>query len=149
MTVRRWTWGLVAAWAALIAASEVRSLMPAAVWYVPGEMVIEDTTSGTCPHLTFTRAIKRAFHGRFTVTLQRQAPGGGWFVAHRPWTGEGDYRPDAVLPEPLTLQWWTWDDGLACDWPPGVYRLLTEWMIQPGGPDRYARATSNAFRVHP
>ncbi len=147
----KWKWNtiLISATAALLLASEARTLMPASHWFVPGELAVENTVKGTCPGMHFTRAIKRPFHGRWLVTLHRQGPTGGWNVASPPWHGEGDYRPDAELPEPLTMQWWTWDEYLTCDWSPGIYRLLTEWMIQPGGLVRYVRVTSNAFRVRP
>jgi hypothetical protein len=61
-------------------------------------------------------------------------------------SGGGDYRPDAVLPSPLTLDWWTYGQ---CTHPPvGQIMGSTVWTINTALPGvRTVVAESNVFRV--
>lgn len=146
----RWSLALAAGWLALWGLGQASAYLPASWWLVPGDLVIEDAPQGQCARVHYDRIIRRPFAGEFTGVLQRQGPTGGFYVyAVFPDGGPGRvaYSPDAVLPDDFDLGWWLWTKG--CDWPVGIYRLLTQWEIRTGGPPRFARVMSNQFRVLP
>lgn len=80
--------------------------------------------AGDTAVLQVSRQIKEPLLMTFDVRVFRVDEEG----AHMVCTGHGgpySYRPDAVLPEPITLSWWT--NG-ACDAiPPGRIEIETTW----------------------
>lgn len=147
---RPWAWLLLAAWGVAALISPMRDLLPASWWFEPGDLIVENSEQGRCPVLHFTRIIHRPFRGEWVVTLRRQLPTGS-FAVHRVYPimgpGHSDYSPDAALPDPLTFDWWANLEPEGCNWPVGVYQVLTAWTIQPGGRERFVRVTSNPFLV--
>ena len=144
----KWLMFLVAAWGVVILTSVVKSNLPANYWFDPISLVVADAEVGTCPEIEYQRTIRRPFSGTWLATLQRQNQA-GTFTRYRIWRGESDYRPENGLPDALfrNLGWWFETDD--CNWPAGVYRVLTTWTIHPdvGGP-RVTRITSNVFTIH-
>lgn len=102
------------------------------------------TAAGDSPVLTVERQIVRPFVADWTVVVRKQV-GVGWIIsctAH----GGGNYRVDAALPEPLTLDWWT--DGQCATLPPGTYQLATLWRLYPrDGVTKRLLVDSNIFEV--
>lgn len=95
------------------------------VGYVTGQRM-----DGTA-ELTVDRAIKAPLHMRFSVrVMEQQARGWSQFCAM-----SSDaailYQPDAVLPEPVTLEWWTWGECPAL--PEGPARIITTWTPTDAG----------------
>lgn len=121
-----------------------------AVWPVGYWMSVErvaafDGVAGAEVIMEVDRVIHRPFRAEWSV-LVRAYEGAAWVVwctAH----GAGDYRPDAALPDPLTLEWWT--DGECKTPPPGRYIISTIWTIQGAGalPDKVVQTASNVFEV--
>ena len=61
--------------------------------------------------------------------------------------GIGHDDIDAVLPVPLTLEWWAPGCGSL---PPGRYLVTTLWdFIEPPFPIKLVEADSNIFEVRP
>ena len=88
------------------------------------------------------RVIRRPFQGAWLVTVRRWTDK-GW-EAHCNAAGTSNYRPDAQLPEKLTLLWWT--DGVCNTMPVGKYVVDTSWRINSA---QIVRNSSNIFEVTP
>lgn len=148
----RWTFAILGLWALLFGWSIAEDRVPVSHWFQPEQlMLIADAPQGICNRFDWARTIKRPFFGRWTAVLQRQADNGQWRY-YRSFSGQSDYRPDAVLPEAprRTLAWWFEVDPAACAWPPGTYRVVTVWAIFPNtGDPRRTRITSQPFQILP
>lgn len=86
--------------------------------------------AGNTAVLDVSRQIKKPVMMTFDVRVFRVDDRG----AHLVCTGHGgpySYRPDAVLPVPITLSWWT--NGECRDLPPGRIEIETTW--DPVSPD--------------
>lgn len=121
-------------------------LPPSTYFFRTGPMLIPDTVIGADVVLIVDRQIRRNVYGRWTVTVRRQQDD-GWLL-HCVATGESDYSTAAVLPSPLTLDWWTLDQ--CPDLPTGTYFVTTSWAFYPPFLPGYRRSqplVSNAFRV--
>lgn len=149
--MRKWFIGLSLAWLGLYAGSAGQDLLPTSFWFEVGELGVEGTTQGVCPVMHFDRVIHRPFHGEWIVSLHRQGPGGFVFYETYPVDPPGlvDYSPGAVLPDPLTFDWWAWIGPDDCNWEPGIYKVLTQWKIEVGHRARFVRVESNPFLVSP
>lgn len=135
---------LVAAFLIYLAAAY---LAPAAMWLDVRRVMVPDTTEGSTPVLLVERTIRQNFYGTYTVDVERQQPSGRFAVVCSV-TNSTHYRSDAELPDPLTLDWWTWP--VQCQIGAGTYRVESYWRIQPElVPDKFAYAMSNVFTIHP
>lgn len=110
-----WPMLLLGAWLTVLSLSAVRSALPAAWWFQPGAIHVEDAVVGECPVIAFDREINRPFHAEWVVTIMRRQPSGG-FATYRTYFGENDYRPGNDLPELPDLCWWSWVSAM--DLPP-------------------------------
>jgi hypothetical protein len=145
---RSWGLALLGGWTVFVASVWLWNHRPVTWWFDPGPVTVADARAGECPAMTYSRAIRRPFHGAWRVTLLRESPG-GWYVA-RLWIGENDYRPDVALPpaDEMDLGWWVQSDR--CDLAPGRYRILTAWQVNPRSAGvRDVSVMSNEFTVHP
>lgn len=121
------------------------ALWPAGWWLEVDQVSVFDGVVNAEIIMDADRVIHRHFVADWAV-LVRGYDGGAWVV----WctaNGTGDYRPDAALPDPLTLNWWT---GGQCETPPpGRYLVSTVWTIRGGGgmPDKVVQSLSNAFEI--
>lgn len=145
----KWSLALVVMGLGLLGASHLREILPASYYYEQGEMLAYDVNQGECPVLDYHRDINNAFHGEWLVSVRQQSLSGGWILVPPTWKGEQDYRTDAVLPDPLTFEWWVWDDSVVCDWEPGVYKITTQITINPENAPKFVRIDSTPFRVLP
>lgn len=120
---------------------------PASYWYELHSVEVLDAKVGAPVEMFVRRDIHHDFIGYFHVIVRRSTDD-GWVVVCNG-TGGGDYRQDAVLPLPLTLDWWT--NG-ACPTltVPGHYVISTVITALPGA---HLRRTifkeSNVFEVRP
>ena len=117
---------------------------PASWWLRVDSLTVLDARPGVAPTIIVDRTIRRDFRADWVVTVMRQGAQGFYsFCSAR---GENDYRPDAVLPDVVDLDWWTGPSR--CSLPVGTYFLRTLWTIHPPGlPAKEVRAQSNVFRV--
>ncbi len=74
--------------------------------------------------IQFDRVIHQPLHMEFTVRVQGKARQ-GWVEVCAMSSGVILYTPDAVLPDPVTLDWWTW--GKCPTLPEGPARIVTTW----------------------
>lgn len=79
---------------------------------------------GDTATLDVDRTIKRPFAMSFSVRVM-EGVDGGWreFCAMQGPVIE--YRPESVLPDPVTLDWWTW--GQCATLPDGAAQIWTTW----------------------
>ena len=120
--------------------------VPSASWWLRvGPIVAFDAPAGAHVVLEIDREIRRPFTATWRVLVRRHEPSQGWVVVCTA-NGGGDYRTDAVLPQPLTLDWWT--DG-QCPYPPeGQIMVSTVWHVNTGLPGvRQVVSESNIFTV--
>lgn len=118
---------------------------PATFWLSVKSVHVDDAERGQPPVMEVVRTIRRPFEAKWRVQLEREVADGR-FLFLRSVSGENQYGPQAVLPEPLTLDWWTHPQR----WRPmpGHYRIETCWTIRvPGLFDRMTCAVSNTFEV--
>jgi hypothetical protein len=119
-------------------------LPPASWWLTVGRVTAFDAPAGASVVMEVDRTIRRPFTAEWRVLVRRYT-GAGWEVVCTA-NGGGDYRPDAVLPSPLTLNWWT--NGQCSTPAPGQIMVSTVWRIQTGLPGvRTVVAESNVFRI--
>jgi hypothetical protein len=128
---------------ALVAGYGVSVFWPTSWWMTVQAVLVAD---GPLPVVMFVeRDIARPFHAEWRVLVRQIAADSTQIVCTG--QGSGDYRPDARLPDPLTLAWWT--DGACADLEPGRYFVSTIWTIRTLGHDRLIRSESNIFEVTP
>ena len=122
----------------------VHEVVPASAWMDLHGVTVSDSTVGEPIFITVTRTISKPFHARWIATVRRMTDAGLEHSCSA--TGENEYRNESVLPDPLTLDWWTFP--IKCDLQPGKYRLDTSWLIEvPGYPIKSVTAQSNVFEV--
>lgn len=121
------------------------ALPPASHWLRAGPILAFDAPVGSHVVLEIDREIRRPFTAQWRVLVRRFEPSQGWVVVCAA-SGGGDYRPDAALPQPLTLDWWT--DGQCPHPPEGRIMVSTVWRIDTGLPGvRQVISESNVFTV--
>lgn len=76
------------------------------------------------------REIHYPIHMAFTVRVMEQR-GLGWQEVCAAPSNVILYLPDAELPDPVTLDWWTW--GKCPNLPDGPVRIVTTWEPEPRG----------------
>jgi len=78
---------------------------------------------GNTAHLHIDRAIYAPIEMSFAVRIMEDR--GGWHQVCKHESGVFQYRPEAELPVPVTLDWWT--DGRCASIPPGPVQIITTW----------------------
>jgi hypothetical protein len=76
------------------------------------------------------RTIKRPVNMEFTVRVMQRGPN-GWIDTCAMNSGVIRYSPDAALPDPVTLDWWSWSECATL--PAGEARIVTTWVPEPRG----------------
>ena len=151
----RWTWfdkasatlaGVLAAGVlGLAAVAGWHVLFPVSRWYELASGTVADTFIGQTVTLRPSRTIRRDFDGPYFVAVYKVRPGGA-----RELVCSGDTTN--VLPESVTLDWWTAGAEPPCQEALGVGRfvLITCVNVSPFAlPWRDACAESPAFDVKP
>lgn len=88
------------------------------------------TRQGDTAILEVHRQILHPIHMGFNVRIQSLGEK-GWHETCAMQAGPILYQPDAALPEPVTLDWWTW--GECPTLPEGKARIVTTWIPEPKG----------------
>ncbi|MCG6115127.1 MAG: hypothetical protein MEQ84_07995 [Mesorhizobium sp.] len=146
MSELRWFVFVTGCWAILFWFAGFAQLFPASHWFRVDRVEVMGAEAFTPPPMVVERQIRRPFRGEWIVTVMRRSAFG--FHVHCTARGESDYRPENVLPEELTLDWWTWPTQ--CQLPPGSYYVNAIWTIHPPGyPAKEVRTTSNIFEMLP
>jgi len=124
-------WGLTNAW-------------PPSWFLSVDSLIVHNSISRQDIYMTVDREIKRPFVAHWDVLVRKVDSKGSQVVCSA--SGGGDYTPDAKLPHPLTLSWWT--NGACESLPVGTYYISTVWVIEGGGlPDKIIKVESNVFDV--
>lgn len=128
-----------------LAAYHIASILPGGSWWLDVDRVtVFDAPAGAAVVMEVDREVRRPFTADWRVLVRRWT-GEGWLIVCTA-SGDGDYRPDDVLPSPLTLDWWT--DGQCPHPPEGQIMVSTVWTINTALPGvRTVVAESNVFRV--
>ena len=147
-------WRIVTGWKATLAAFlavaawwALQVFPTASFYFTANHMMVPDSPQDADVVLFVDREVKRPVYGRWTVTVRRYE-GEGWSLACPPSRGSSDYFPQASLPDPLTLAWWT--DGQCTISEPGRYFITTTWSFEPRrfpGTRQSAPLVSNVFTI--
>lgn len=106
-------------------------MTPASFWFHVTRMDIRDATTWQGVTVDYDRTITRDFGGEWRAMVRRQVDGGFEVICATEWQPT-DYQTDAVLPEPVSLEWMMWTDPNCYELPTGVYDATVTWRINPG-----------------
>lgn len=137
----------VVAGALLLLAVATIQFWPAWFWLDVRAVRVFDVHAGEPVVMAVDRTIRHDFRGEWVASI-RSLQNGKW-VSYCTARGTTNYREDSVLPDPLTLQWWTHPDCHPLQ--PGKYMMRTTWVIKGESflPDKLAQADSNIFEIKP
>ena len=118
---------------------------PASWWLDVRRVLVFDAVANAEIIMDVDRTIHRSFVGDWSVVV-REYVSGRWVVVCTA-RGTSNYTPEAALPDPLTLDWWT--DGACPRLGAGTYFVSTIWTVrgQWGLPDKVIQSASNVFEV--
>lgn len=122
------------------------ALWPVSYWFSVGHIKVEDSLLDEPIIMDIDRTVKRPFYADWTVTVRKSVDDG--YVIACLYKASTDYRTDAALPSPVTLNWWT--NGECPITESGYYIVTTSWDIRPdilGLPKKVYTVESNVFRV--
>lgn len=117
-------------------------------WYVPGQVVVSNSSLEVPPRIQFERVIKRPVLMKYQVVvrdIERNE------VVCDPASEPFTYSPTSKLPENADLVWWTGGDARC--WPrvAGTYVMETCWtathVVWGLVPDKTVCRTSNTFEI--
>jgi hypothetical protein len=91
---------------------------------------IEFERAGDTAILHVDRTIHRPINMAFTVRIMSETPR-GWVEVCRAASNVILYEPGRALPDPVTLDWWTW--GQCPTLPEGPAQIVTTWDPEPMG----------------
>jgi len=138
-----WNWFvlIIVGWATLLGLV----FAPPSLWFEVRSIHVDDSTVGTTPKMRVDRSIYRTVPMTAYVTVAKKWPSG--FAIYCPIKERTQvYKQDAVLPDDLDLDWYTFGDECAKKLPAGKYRLDITWVIHPPlFPDKLVRQVSNTF----
>lgn len=118
---------------------------PAENWFRVASITISDTKEGEPVIMNVSREIRRPFVGSWVATIRRMDDTGVTVFCNA--FGTSSYKPDATLPKPLTLDWWT--HPMKCAIPKGKYKLGTVWTFDvANNVTKVVTADSNIFEVY-
>lgn len=130
---------------AMLAVYLIYAGLPVSLWLDVRSVHVSDTVSGQQPVMVVDRTIKRNFDAVWRVELEREFSEGRFGIVEIA-RGDSSYNPDAQLPEPLTMDWWTYPKEFRLL--PGRYRIETCWRIAMDIiADRRKCIMSNVFEV--
>ena len=118
------------------------------LWFDPGAVVVSDGSKDREPTLLFDRVIKRETKMSYHVTVRDAAD---FSVVCDAQSGPFTYRPDATLPKPITITWWSGGDDTCWPLEPGIYVMETCWEAHRpfwgSVPPKTICRISNPFRI--
>jgi hypothetical protein len=121
------------------------SVWPAGWWLSVERVLVFDGVADAEIIMDVDRTIHREFVADWSVVV-REYQSGAWVVACTA-RGTSNYKPDAALPDPLTLDWWT--DGACPRLGPGRYIVSTIWTVRGSNalPEKVIQSASNTFEI--
>ncbi len=141
---REWAWIVALLWGSILLIGLGGNIIPTSTWLDVRSITVSDTTVGTAPTLEVDRRIGLPFVASWLVEVERHGRQGYFLECSA--EGRSAYRPNAELPDPLTLDWWT--APTICNLPAGTYRVETTWTLDLGfAGTRFVRVLSNPFDV--
>lgn len=129
---------------AIAASYVIFQAWPSSHWLSDVEVQVFDSTPGNDVFMVVDRNINRPFVAEWNVLVRQQA-GEGWTIVCTA-RGKSVYRADSILPDPLTLDWWT--DG-QCPYvkETGKTFVSTIWTIETRAGNKTVILDSNIFRI--
>jgi hypothetical protein len=121
--------------------------LPASIWLKVSDVRVFDARVGEAIKMVVARTIEYDFNGKWSTSIRRLGPF-GW-SPYCPANGALPYQANSVLPDPLTLAWWTFPYcQLLGD---GTFQMRTTWTILGDGilPDKTVTVDSNIFVIKP
>lgn len=139
------SWGVFWLAAAFLTFKVVTILWPASWWLDVRRVLVFDGLADAAVIMDVDRTIHRSFLADWSVIVRRYGDG-AWTVTCTA-RGTSDYKPEAALPDPLTLDWWT--DGRCPTLERGRYMVSTIWTVRGeyGLPDKVIQTASNVFTI--
>lgn len=140
-------WVIVLGWLWVLSVAAIQSATPAEAYLDVISVTVDDAPVGQVPKMHVDRVIKQNFVGRWVAEVEIISSQSA-FIYQCGSFGEATYNIENKLPEPLTLDFWTWP--IKCTpTVPGSYRVETTWTIQlPGGLEKYVHKVSNIFTIY-
>jgi hypothetical protein len=131
----------------LLAGAAIVQCWPASFWLEVRAVRVFDSHAGHDVVMAVDRIIKRDFRGEWVASIRRLEQ--GKWVSFCTAMGVTNYGSDSELPDPLTLQWWTYPDCHPL--PVGKYQMRTSWVVLGEAflPDKSVHADSNIFEIKP
>ena len=104
-------------------------LLPTSYWLQFNYVRVADSTPGVPPAMTVSRTIFQPVTARWKVNVRQAVTRDGKSGFASTCTAEGIsyYIVDAIFPEKLDLDWWTWPTH--CSLNEGQYIITTIWTI--------------------
>lgn len=121
------------------------AMWPASYWFEVDHISVPNAKVGKPIVMEVQRSIHRPFSADWHVVVRRRTTAGSWVITCAA-DGSTDYLPEASLPQPTTLDWWT--NGRCPSLTPGTFRIHTTWQLEPQYvPTKRVTAVSNIFEV--
>lgn len=128
-------------------------LEPATNWFEVKDLFVPNFVLGEDPILLYDRDIKRSFQGEWLVEIEKVTGRGVQFICKV--EGRNNYRPENILMDQTTLNWFMAYDGrgTVCGdkiLETGSYRIEVRWRIEPDEPGydvKIYRYTTRPFMI--
>lgn len=140
-----WTKLIIGVWIVLLSISYIQHILPASNWLEVNSVYVYNAVLGETPVMEVDRDIKQSFTGVWVADVEKLNDNGR-FVIFCSSTGKANYDLDNDLPDPLTLDWWTYPTDCT-PVEPGKYRIVTVWTLNLDGAIKQVKASSNLFTV--
>jgi len=108
-------------------------LTPSSLWFKVHELDVKSASTWEGVEIDFERTIHRNFDGEWQVDVRRKSEDGWESVCTTAWQPQ-EYRKDAVLPVPVTLEWLAYVEPACYELPQGFYEVTVVWRINPDIP---------------
>lgn len=142
-----WTVVIMIGWMALLLASVYEKYRPVTDWFQVEQMIVNDTSIGNPPTVSYTRVVKSSFNGNWMAEIQLQTRNNTWqteCVA----AGMTNYSNRNISNTPSEF-YWPYPNNCVPK-KAGIYRISTNWTLNlPNGLTKQMSITSNNFKVLP
>jgi len=108
-------------------------LTPSSLWFKVNHFDVGSAPTWEGVEIEFDRTISRNFDGEWQVAIRREVEGGWESVCTTAWQPQ-EYRKNAVLPEPVTLEWLAYVEPQCYELAEGTYEVTVTWEINPNTP---------------
>jgi hypothetical protein len=102
----------------------------AAYWFKVQSVQVQNSKIGDSVFMNVDRTIIRSFTAQWSAVIRRVDPTDSTTEVVCSGSGISSYKTEAVLPDPLTLEWWTDGDCETLN-QPGAYQVTTVWILSP------------------